>query len=200
VPGIRRNPRDLAQTHPEEAFMFAYMLVLLGVLSRYAVVSHLPWLNFTAVTGSLLFFGARRSWREMLFPLGALMVSDFCLTTYVYHYPFQWQSYVTTWAWYLMAMALGWILLHAKTNVVRGAAAAILGPTSFWIVSDFSVWAGSTMYPHTLGGLGACFLAAIPFYRNDLISTSVVLAGAFAVEAALRKVREPHAGIEPGAA
>jgi hypothetical protein len=94
-----------------------------------------------------------------------------------------------------MAMVLGWILLHARTTFVRGAAAAVLGPTSFFVVSNFSVWAGSAMYPHTLGGLGACYFAAIPFYRNDLISTSLVLAGAFAFEAALRRVREPHADI-----
>jgi DMSO reductase anchor subunit len=176
--------------------MLAYALVLLGVLSRYVVVSHLPWLNFVALGGSLLFFGARRSGREMIFPLAAFMASDYCLTTYVYHYPFQWQSYVTTWAWYVMAMALGWILLHAKTTFVRGAAAAILGPTSFFVVSNFGYWASSlSPYPHTLAGLGACYLAAVPFYRNDLISTSLVLAGAFAIEAALNRMREPQAGV-----
>ena len=36
--------------------MFAYLLILLAVLSRIAVLPHLPWLNFTAVGGSL------RSW------------------------------------------------------------------------------------------------------------------------------------------
>lgn len=101
--------------------MFAYVLVLLGILSRYAVASHLPWLNFTAVGGSLLFFGARRSWREMLFPLAALMASDYCLTTFTYHYQFHWQAYIITWGWYVMAMVLGQILLHAKTTFVRGA-------------------------------------------------------------------------------
>ena len=170
--------------------MFAYVLVLLGVLSRYLVVSHVPWLNFTAVGGSLLFFGARRSWREMFFPLAALMASDFCLTTYVYRYHFRWQDYVTTWAWYVMAMALGQILLHAKTNFVRGAAGAILGPTSFFLVSNFSVWAsGFNGYPHTLAGLVTCYVAGLPFYRNDLLSTSLVLAAAFGVEALLRKAQ-----------
>jgi DMSO reductase anchor subunit len=174
--------------------MFAYVLVLLGVLSRYVVASHLPWLNFTAVGGSLLFFGARRSWREMFFPLAALMASDFCLTTYVYHYPFRWQGYVTTWAWYLMAMVLGQILLHAKTNFVRGAAGAILGPTSFFLVSNYGVWAsGFNGYPHTLAGLITCYAAGLPFYRNDLISTSLVLAAAFGVEALLRRSREERA-------
>jgi len=168
--------------------MFAYVLVLLGVLSRYLVASHVPWLNFTAVGASLLFFGARRSWREMLLPLAALMASDFCLTTYVYHYAFRWQDYVTTWVWYAMAMALGQILLHAKTNFVRGAAAAILGPTSFFLVSNFMVWSsGFNGYAHTAAGLAICYVAGLPFYRNDVLSTSLVLAAAFGVEALLRQ-------------
>jgi hypothetical protein len=175
--------------------MLAYVFVLLGVFSRYLVLSHVSWLNFTAVGGSLLFFGARRSWREMFIPLAAFMVSDYCLTTYTYHYPFRWQGYVITWAWYLMAMVLGQILLHAKTNFLRGAAAAILGPTSFFIASNYAVWAGGNLYPHTLAGLGACYVAAIPFYRNDLLSTSLFLAAAFAIEALLRKVREPQTGV-----
>ena len=180
--------------------MLAYVLVLLGVLSRYAVAGHVPWLNFTAVTASLLFFGARRSWREMLFPLGALMVSDYCLTVFHYGYAFRWQAYIITWGWYIMAMVLGLILLHAKTTFVRGAASAILGPTSFFVVSNYSVWAASTFYPHPFAGLVTCYLAAIPFYRNDLLATSITLAAAVGVEALLRKVREPQSAIEPGAA
>lgn len=183
-------PDGLAANPQKEAEMLAYVLVLLGVLSRYAVAGHLPWLNFTAVTGSLVYFGARRSWREMFVPVAVLMASDYCLTRYTYHYSFHWQGYVTTWAWYLMAMALGLILLHAKTTFVRGAAAAILGPTSFWIVSDYSVWAGSTMYPHTLAGLVSCYVAAIPFYRNDLIATSIVLGAALGVPALVRRMHE----------
>ncbi|MFZ1940398.1 MAG: DUF6580 family putative transport protein [Terracidiphilus sp.] len=181
--------------------MFAYVLVLLGVLSRYAVASHLPWLNFTAVGGSLLFFGARRSWREMLFPLAALMASDYCLTTFTYHYQFHWQAYIITWGWYVMAMVLGQILLHAKTTFVRGAASAILGPTSFFVVSNYGFWASSlSPYPHTFAGLATCFAAAIPFYRNDLLATSLTLAAAVGIEALLGRVREPQSTVEPGAA
>ncbi len=159
--------------------MFAYVLVLLGVVSRYVVAPHVAWLNFTAVTGSLIYFGARRSWREMIAPLGLLAVSDYLLTTFAYHYTFHWQSYMITWTWYVMAMVLGQILLHAKTNVVRVAAGAILGPTSFFLVSNFGVWCTFGMYPPTLAGLGTCYLAALPFYRNDLVATSIVLGAAF---------------------
>jgi hypothetical protein len=85
-----------------------------------------------------------------------------------------------------MAMALGQILLHARTNFVRVSAAALLGPTSFFVVSNYAVWAMGTMYPHNAGGLGACFVAALPFYRNDLVSTAVVVAVVFGVPVLVR--------------
>lgn len=171
--------------------MPAYLILLAAVLSR--LMPHPDWLNFTAVGGALLYFGARRSWREMLAPLAALMVTDYCLTVFSYHYAFVWTAYVTTWAWYLAAMALGHILLHARTTFVRVAAGVVLGPTSFFVLSNYAVWVGGVMYPHTLAGLGTCYLAAIPFYRNDLASTAIVAALAFGVPVLVRRYSGVHA-------
>lgn len=174
--------------------MPAYLLLVLAILTR--VMPHNGWLNFTAVGGALLYFGARRSWREMLAPLVALMVADYCLTVFGYHYAFVWTAYVTTWAWYLAVMALGHILLKSKTTWLRAGSAAILGPTSFWLISNYAVWAGSTMYPRTLAGLSTCYGAAIPFYRNDLMATGLVVALAFGVPVLVRKIRlERHASV-----
>jgi hypothetical protein len=167
--------------------MPAYLLLLVAVLSR--LLPHAGWFNFTAVGGALLYFGARRPWREMLAPLAVLMATDFYLTTYVYHYSFRWQFYATTWAWYLMAMALGLILLKTKTTFVRAGAATLLGPTSFFVVSNYAVWAGGGMYPRTLDGLGVCYVAALPFYRNDLISTAIVVGVAFGVPVLVRRMQ-----------
>jgi len=165
--------------------MFAYLLLLAAVLTR--VMPHAGWLNFTAVGGALLYFGARRSWREMLAPLAVLMATDYYLTVFAYHYSFQWTAYLPTWAWYVMAMALGQILLRARSSFVRVAAATLLGPTSFFVVSNYAVWFGGGMYPHTLAGLQACYLAAIPFYRNDVASTAIVLGVAFGVPALAKR-------------
>ncbi len=169
--------------------MLAYLLVLLAVLTR--VLPHAGWWNFTAVGGALLYFGARRPWREMIVPIAALAATDFYLTTFAYHYSFRWTGYVTTWAWYAAAMALGWILLRVRVTWLRGIAAAVLGPTSFFVISNYAVWAGSSMveYPRTLGGLMTCYAAAIPFYRNDLVSTGIVLAAAFGIPALVRSAR-----------
>jgi hypothetical protein len=179
--------------------MPAYLLILAAILSRFIppLLPHADWMNFTAVTGALLYFGARRSWREMLAPLAALMASDYLLTTFVYHYPFHWQGYVPTWIWYVAGMALGWILLKSKTTFWRVGAGVLLGPTAFWILSDYAVWAGGTMYPHTWAGLQACFVAAIPFYRNDLVSTAIVAGLAFGVPVLVRRMSAARALEQP---
>lgn len=167
--------------------MPAYLLLLAAVLSR--LMPHPDWLNFTAVGGALLYFGARRSWREMLAPMAALMATDYCLTVFTYHYNFHWQDYTITWMWYLMAMVLGSILLRTRTTVARVATGALLGPTSFFLVSNYVVWVAGTMYPLTMGGLVACYAAALPFYRNDVASTALVAGLAFGVPVLVRKMR-----------
>jgi Family of unknown function (DUF6580) len=168
--------------------MFAYLLVLIAVLTR--VLPHAGWWNFTAVGGALLYFGARRSWREMLAPLAALMVTDYCITVFAYHYAFQWQGYLMQWACWVGFMALGFVLLHSRTTFLRVGAGVILGPTSFFVVTNYAVWAGSAMYPHTMAGLETCYIAAIPFYRNDLVSTAIVAALAFGVPVLVRRLNE----------
>ena len=166
--------------------MIAYLLLLVAVLTR--VMPHAGLMNFTAVGGALLYFGARRSWREMLAPVAVLIATDYYLTVFSYHYAFRYEAYLTTWTWYLAAIVLGRILLSQRASFKRVLAGALLGPTSFFVVSNFAVWAGSTWYPHTLAGLGACYVAGIPFYRNDLASTALVLGVAFGVPALVRRM------------
>ena len=70
--------------------------------------------------------------------------------------------------------------LLSKPTVLRVVAGVLASSTSFFLVSNFVVWtAGSmSMYPHSLAGLGACYVAGLPFYRNDLVSTALTC-GAF---------------------
>ncbi|HXS78393.1 MAG TPA: DUF6580 family putative transport protein [Terracidiphilus sp.] len=179
--------------------MPAYLLLVLAILTR--VLPHHAMLNFTAVGGALLYFGARRSWREMLAPLAALIAADYFLTVYSYHYEFVWTSYVTTWAWAVAAMILGAILLKSRTSWLRLGAAVVLGPTSFWLISNYAVWAASShterlasdMYPNTLSGLIACYAAGVPFYRNDLVSTAIVAGLAFGIPVLIRRARMSNA-------
>src|ERR1700691_5672080 len=63
--------RNLRKAPHLEVDMAAYLLLLVAVLSR--LIPHAPWWHFTAVTGCLLYFGAKRPWREMIAPLAALI-------------------------------------------------------------------------------------------------------------------------------
>ena len=171
--------------------MPAYLLLVFAILSR--VMPHPGWLNFTAVGGALLYFGARRSWREMLAPMAALMATDYLLTIFAYHYAFSWQWYFAQWVWYPAAMALGWILLRTRTSFVRVGAGVVLGPTSFFLMSNFGVWLVGDMYPRTFGGLITCYAAGLPFYRNDLISTAIVAGLAFGAPVLVRRLSRAHA-------
>ncbi len=166
--------------------MIAYLLILAAVLSH--VLPHAGWYGFTAVGGSLIYFGARRKWLEMAVPVVALAAADYYLTVHVYGYDFVWQEYLVTWGWYVAAMALGGILLRREVTLLRGVAAAVLGPTSFFLASNYAVWVGAReLYPPTLSGLATCYVAGLPFYGRDLISTALVLTLAFGVPVAVRR-------------
>ena len=171
--------------------MAAYLVLLLAVLSRILPTTfHAAGLNFTAVGGGLLFFGARRPrWQTGLAVL-ALMASDYYLTVFAYHYPFHTQSYLVTWVWYAAVCLLGHRLLSTKTTGLRVAAAVLASTTSFFILSNFAVWAGTTMYAHTAAGLGACYVAAIPFYANDVMSTAITAGALFGLPALARNIAQ----------
>ena len=159
--------------------MSAIFALIVAILSR--ILPHAfstTSVGFTAVGGGLLFFGARTS-RWMTIPaVLALMATDYYLTVFVYGFAFHTPSYLVTWAWYAAICLLGHQLLRGKPSALRVAGGVVASSTSFFLLSNFAVWAGSTMYAHTAAGLAACYVAAIPFYANDAMSTAVT-AGAF---------------------
>lgn len=171
--------------------MAAYLVLLFAVLSR--ILPHAfgaTSLGFTAVGGGLLFFGARRSRWQTIFAVLALMATDYYLTVYAYGYPFQTSAYLVTWAWYAAVCLMGHQLLSKKASALRVVGAVMASTTSFFIVSNFAVWAGTTMYPHTASGLATCYVAAIPFYANDVISTAITAGALFGLPALAHNIVE----------
>jgi biotin transporter BioY len=115
------------------------------------------------------------------------VASDYYLTTHVYNFPFAVQGYLLTWAWYAAVIVLGGLLLSSKTSIARVASATVLASTSFFVASNYAVWVGSGMYPHSVSGLMSCYAAGLPFYRNDLVSTAIVAGLAFGVPQLLKQ-------------
>jgi len=158
--------------------MLAYLFVLVAVAVRF--MPH-P-LAFTPVAAALLYFGARGSRRQLWVPVVLLAASDVLLTKFVYSYPFTWDHFVT-WAWYAAILWLGTNLrqnttLREKTDWLRVGGASLASSVSFFVVSNFAVWAAWNMYPKTLAGLMTSYAAGLPFFRRgfegDLVFTALM--------------------------
>jgi len=156
--------------------MLAYVVLLFAVLSR--ILPHafhaVNW-NFTAVGGGLLFFGSRMgatpgrsAWQTVAKLASAVAV-------------------LVSTDYYLIGMQI-----LQKASLLRVVAGVLASATSFFLLSNFMVWVGGTMttYPRTLAGLGACYMAAIPFYRNDVVSTAITAGALFGLPVLAARIVE----------
>ncbi|MGD1213920.1 MAG: DUF6580 family putative transport protein [Terriglobales bacterium] len=172
--------------------MLAYLFVIFAVLARMPFMPH-PW-GFTPVAAALLYFGARGPKRQLWVPFALLAVSDVILTKFVYSYQFSWDHFVT-WAWYAAILFLG-SRLRENTNWLRVGRAALASSTSFFLVSNFAVWACWNMYPKTVPGLVTCYAAGLPFFRRGLAGDMLFTAIMFGVPAlaamVTRSIHKPH--------
>src|SRR5215471_21767610 len=154
--------------------MLAYLFVLLTIAVRFLpfagplnVLPH-AW-HFTPLAASLLFFGARGSRRQLWIPLVLLAGTDVILTKFIYKYPVSWDLLVT-WAWYAGILWLG-TNLREKAGFWRVVGAALTSSVSFFLISNFAVWAAwPQMYPRSFSGLMTSYTLALPFFRGTLES------------------------------
>jgi hypothetical protein len=156
----------------------ARLLALLAAIFTAAamrLVPHPP--NFSPIAAMALFSGAYLPKRSLAFvaPFGALLLSDLLLGFYA--------GVEVVYFSFALVVLIGWTIASRKTPLRIGAA-AVASSFLFFVVTNFGMWLSSGFYPHTVGGLVACFVAAIPFFQNtiagDLFYT-VLLFGGFAV-------------------
>ena len=148
--------------------------VLLGItLSAAAMrlVPHPP--NITPIGAMALFGGAYFATRRTAFllPLAAMYLSDLALGFFIYDFgwfhPFMPFVYVS----FVAAACLGFLIRRRLTPLMV-AGAALTSSVIFFIVTNFGVWLGSSLYPKTVAGLGSCYVAAIPFFGNTLLGNA----------------------------
>jgi len=146
--------------------MLAYLFLAFAV-AVHARLLPLPF-SFAPVTAALLYFGACRPRREMWVPVAALAVAGVYLSRAYYGYALS-ADLLVTWAWYAGMVLLGGMLAK-NASALRVGAASLAGSVSFFLISNFAVWAVWNMYPKNLSGVMACYVAAVPFFRNAVIS------------------------------
>ncbi len=137
-----------------------------------------PW-NFSPMLPLCVFGGAffARAGAVYLVPLAAWLLGDlgvFALTGRA-----DWAFYAAQPVVYLALalVATTGFALRGRTSWTRVAGAGLASSLVFFAVSNFGVWAfgDGVLYPKTLAGLVDCYVRAIPFFRNSLVSMAVFL-------------------------
>lgn len=161
------------------ATITAVLLVIITAASR--VIPH-PW-DFTPMIAVALFAGARiqRGWLAGLAVLGCLALGDIAIG----YFPYGGMAWV--YGAMLLVVALG-RPLRTRTGLLAPVLGALGGGFAFFVITNFGVWLGS-LYPHTLAGLGECYVAAIPFYRNQIVGDLVFSGALFGLYALAIDVR-----------
>lgn len=151
----------------------------------FRLVPHPP--NFSPIAAMALFSGAYMPRRALAFaaPLLALLLSDLVLG----FYPGIAFIYLSV----ALTVLLGWAISRRRSAPMI-AGAAVAGSVLFYVLTNFGTWLSTDLYPKTIEGLAACYVAAIPFFQNtlagDLVFSALLFGGFALAERALPQLRE----------
>lgn len=165
-------------------FLTFTAIILAAAFSR--IIPHMP--NFSPMEAITLFAAAHfmRKWQAFLIPLVAMWLSSLFIdnviygsyqTSFVWMYPgFHWQ-YLS----YFLIALMGIAVFRRAVSVPRVFMGGVTSGIIFFAVTNFGVWLQGSLYPHTVEGFVACYVAAIPFYRGtlfgDIVYTTALFGG-----------------------
>lgn len=149
------------------------IIILLAAFTR--IMPHPP--NFSPMAAIGLFGAAHfaKKWQAFFIPLIGIWISDLVINNYVYsssssnfvwfYSGFYWQ-YIS----YILIIFAGLFIFNRGISLTKTFGGMISSSGIFFLVSNFGVWAGGTMYPKNFGGLITCYAAGVPFIHNTIIS------------------------------
>lgn len=167
--------------------MFELALIFSAALSR--LIPHLP--NFTAVSAVALYGAATLSDKKQAIwiPLAAMLVSDLVIEIFfraglsatqgihlgmLYVYPA-----------FMLVSAIGF-WMRRNFSIAKLAAGTLAASVVFFAVTNFGVWLAWDFYPKSAEGLAACFIAAVPFFQNQVLGDLLFTGLLFGIDALIK--------------
>ena len=152
--------------------------VLLVVIASLYRIMPRPW-GFAPQIAMALFAGSVTKDKKFAFalPLLSMFLSDL-----LYHVlyinqltPIQgfYSGQLTNYLLITSLTVIGFFIKERK--VLSIAAGAVVGPTVYFLASNFLVWAGGGGFyrPKTFGGLMMCYTDGLPFYQMSILATLI---------------------------
>ena len=138
-------------------YMLILFLIFIGVMSR--IYPYAP--NFTPMLSIALLSGFYSKNRFfVLLPILIMLMSDIMLGNHA----------IVPWVYssFILIFALGYFIKKSSYSYIL--IFSIFSSVIFFIISNLGVWFTGG-YSYSFNGLIACYTAAIPFFKNTLIST-----------------------------
>lgn len=166
-------------------FKILLSIILFATLTRIAIPSflgHPP--NFSAIDATALFCGTYFSRRSIacLVVLLSVWIGDILLSKISMG---QWNLFYSGFYWqygcYFLITFIG-AALKDKVRPLPLVSTCLTSSILFFGISNFGVWYSGFLYPQTLNGLFTCYVSAIPFFKNTLLSDlffTLLLFGSF---------------------
>ncbi|PIR02785.1 MAG: hypothetical protein CO144_00915 [Candidatus Nealsonbacteria bacterium CG_4_9_14_3_um_filter_35_11] len=171
--------------------ILAILIVILGVIFRIFLVEIINIPNFEAVTAlSLLsgsFFGGIYT---AIIPLSIIFVSDFHFgNTSIYFF---------TWSAFILIGILGTLIkANSSYYIFKITGMGFLSTLFFYLWTNFGWWLTFGMYEMTVGGLMQCYIAALPFLKNQIFSVLIFVPSfAILLSFAFSKIKVPQKDIK----
>jgi hypothetical protein len=147
--------------------------------------------NFSPLDAIALFCGAyfNRYASALVMSLVTVWLSDVFINKIIFgEWIFFYEACYWQYASYVLITSLGTRLSVRSKLLSQLMPTCFAAAVIFFLISNAGVWYSGTLYSFTLEGLLACYVSAIPFFKNTLLSDfffSLVLFKGFACLRAL---------------
>lgn len=147
-----------------EIYLSYSVVVLTAVFLR--LIPHIP--NVSPIGALALFSGMMMSsWGRVMLPIIAMVISDLFLGFHA-TIPFVYGSF-------LLIVAIGYFL-RKKVSILSVGLGSFVGSILFFVITNFGVWATSSMYAKNVAGLLNCYNMGLPFFRNTVLGDMFYIA------------------------
>lgn len=157
-------------------FILVLLIIFLGIY--YRLIPHEP--NFSPLIAITVFSGFILTQKinrflAFLIPLIILFSSDIFLgfySSFIFVYLAFLISTISSFVYYEL-MKSSDFLKKDWANIINSNISSLINNFIFFIISNFGVWLTGKMYPKSWQGLIECYIMAIPFLKNSIISSII---------------------------
>ena len=136
---------------------FIVFISCVGIVLLFRIIPHPP--NFTPVIALSLYL-------PFIFGIWSIpfCILGFAITDYFIGF-----HSLMFWTW--GALAFTGYTSKFCNKIYSRIVLSFIGAITFFVISNFGVWISGTLYEISVKGLLNCYIMAIPFFTNTLLST-----------------------------